>query len=386
MGISLSNRRRENPHHRLHHNHPPPPLYYYSDHPPRPPPQPPHNNYTYTHNNNNNHLSSTPHISLPPPSPPPPPTQSHPPQISYGGGYGHSYYQNQYNSQQQQQHPYFSSGYGQWNTMLRPVIFGPPPVQQQPPPPYFEHQSAKKVRNDVNVHKDTVRLVADDLRPGHYLVSFVFDALFDGSFSIIFFAKEEPNCTMVPHLPEAYPATKVPFKKGTAQKFLQPSGTGTDLGFFALEDLSKLSPEEVYPLVISAETVVSSSSVSDEPLVHKQVTQACLEKANDGSFKAKVMKQILWIEGVRYELRELYGIDNSSTQGNAASGLEDTGGKECVICLTEPKDTAVMPCRHLCLCSDCAKELRFQSNKCPICRQPINELLEIKVESNDEQH
>lgn len=103
----------------------------------------------------------------------------------------------------------------------------------------------------------------------------------------------------------------------------------------------------MYPLVISAETVISPSSVSEEPLVHKQITQAVLEKTNDGSFKVKVMKQILWIEGERYELQELYGIDNSITQGTAASGLEDTGGKECVICLTEPKDTAVMPCRHL---------------------------------------
>ncbi|CAK9161900.1 unnamed protein product [Ilex paraguariensis] len=31
------------------------------------------------------------------------------------------------------------------------------------------------------------------------------------------------------------------------------------------------------------------------------------------------------------------------------------------------------------MCSDCAKALRLQSNKCPICRQPIEELIEIKV-------
>lgn len=178
-------------------------------------------------------------------------------------------------------------------------------------------------------------------KESHYVPCLIF------SFTIIFFAKEESNCTIVPDLPEAFPPIKVPFKKGTAQKFLQAPGTGTDLGFFSLDDLSKPSPEEVYPLVISAETVISPSSVSEEPLVHKQITQACLEKINDGSFKVKVMKQILWIEGDRYELHELYGIDNSTTQGNAALGLEDTGDKECVICLTEPKNTAVMPCRHL---------------------------------------
>lgn len=175
----------------------------------------------------------------------------------------------------------------------------------------------------------------------HYVPFLIF------SFTITFFAKEDSKCTIVPQLPEAFPPTKVPFQKGSAQKFLQPSGTGTDLGFFSLDDLSKPSPEEVYPLVITAETVISPNSVSEEPLVHQQITKAVLEKTNDESFKVKVMKQILCFEGARYELYELYGIDNSTTQGTAASDLEDSSDKECVICLTEPKDTAVMPCRHL---------------------------------------
>ncbi|KAG2273488.1 hypothetical protein Bca52824_056043 [Brassica carinata] len=146
-------------------------------------------------------------------------------------------------------------------------------------------------------------------------------------FTIIFFAKEEENCTMVPQFPEAFKPTQVPFQK-----------------------------DEVYPFVISAETAISPSSGSEEPLVHKQITLACLEKTDDGSFNVKVMKQILWIEGARYELHELYGIDNSTAQDDdVASG-------------------------------DCAKELRFQSNKCPICRQPIDELLMIKVETSNEQH
>lgn len=173
-----------------------------------------------------------------------------------------------------------------------------------------------------------------------YLMGMYVYSHFIFSFTITFFAKEEPNCTFIPQFPEVYPPTRFSFQKGPGQRFLQPSGTGTDLSFFALDDLSKPLEEDVYPLVISAETVISPSSSS----VHKQVTQAVLERDSDGSFQVKVVKQILWIEGVRYELRELYG---STTQG-ASSGLEDGGsGKECVICMTEAKDTAVLPCRHL---------------------------------------
>ena len=47
--------------------------------------------------------------------------------------------------------------------------------------------------------------------------------------------------------------------------------------------------------------------------------------------------------------------------------LENT--RECVVCLSDLKDTAVLPCRHMCLCSQCAEQLRHQSNRCPICRQ-----------------
>jgi hypothetical protein len=37
-----------------------------------------------------------------------------------------------------------------------------------------------------------------------------------------------------------------------------------------------------------------------------------------------------------------------------------------------------------CMCSECAKVLRYQTTRCPICRQPVERLLEIKVSSKTE--
>lgn len=278
-------------------------------------------------------------------------------------------------------HPYHSNQANGWPAARSAVG---PAVE---PPRYVEHQNAKKVRNDVNVHKDTLRLVVDEHNPDHLLVSFVFDALYDGSITVFYFAKEESNCSFVPLFPEAFMPVKIPFQKGLGQKFCQPSGTGIDLGFFELEDLSKPSPaEDVFPLVISAETCepplstdknLHETAPSTSP--HMQITQAILEKNGDEPFQVRVIRQILWIDEVRYELREIYGIGSSDTE----SFNDDDAGKECVICMTEPKDTAVLPCRHMCLCSECAKALRLQSNKCPICRQPIEELIEIKINNSD---
>ncbi|KAM1086858.1 hypothetical protein ACFX2B_012310 [Malus domestica] len=423
MGISCSNNRRRN---NYYQNPPPPPPpppprqlhyissshpYYSSEHaslspppPPLPPPPPPplppgplvsaspSSSFSFTSNNNYPYANSaTPYTPQGPqprapypthPLPfPPPPQQTH---YSYGQynsrNHGNSMMGRfSYNYNYQQPYNYGASQSNGW-----PAVRPPPP----PPPPYVEHQNAKKVKNDVNVRKDTLRLEIDELNPDQHLVSFVFDAMYDGSITVFYFAKEEPDCRFVPLFPESFMPVRVPFQKGLGQKFRQPSGTGIDLGFFELDDLSKPSPgEDVFPLVISAETCLPPDSTDEhvgEPAPdaspRMQITQAVLEKNNGDHFQVKVIRQILWIDEVRYELREIYGIGTSTVES-----FDDTEpGKECVICMTEPKDTAVLPCRHMCMCSDCAKELRIQSNKCPICRQPIEELIEIKINKSDQ--
>ncbi|GAA0168286.1 hypothetical protein LIER_23036 [Lithospermum erythrorhizon] len=84
----------------------------------------------------------------------------------------------------------------------------------------------------------------------------------------------------------------------------------------------------------------------------------------------------MWADGVRYELRELCGIGNMST-GRSSNDC-------CVICMTEPKDTALLRSCLVGIC-ECAKSLRLESDKCPICRQPIEELLEIKLDNMDQE-
>lgn len=307
------------------------------------------------------------------------PSPSAPAQLSsnYGSpmtmdGFGFSQFQANFNRGY--------SGWGGYGPTPPPL---PPSLPPSPsPPPYVDHMSARKIKNDVNVHKDTIRVDWDEKNLDSHLVSFTFDALVDGSITIFYFAKEGNNCSFTPLYPEIYMPIRIPFQNGLGQKFCQRSGTGIDLGFFALDDLSRPSQnEEVFPLVIYAESSLPSLPPMHEQLgqpppiapSRAQITQAVLEKNNEGHFQVKVIKQILWVDGVRYELRELYGIENSDERG---IGNNDTG-KECVICMTEPNDTVVLPCRHVCLCSECAKQLRLQSNKCPVCRHPIQELIVI---------
>lgn len=68
---------------------------------------------------------------------------------------------------------------------------------------------------------------------------------------------------------------------------------------------------------------------------------------------------------------------NGSRDGASTHEEEEPGQSTCVICMLEPRDTALLPCRHLCLCSGCADVVRLRSQACPICRQSIDSLLSI---------
>ena len=48
---------------------------------------------------------------------------------------------------------------------------------------------------------------------------------------------------------------------------------------------------------------------------------------------------------------------------------------ECVCCLDAPKSMLMLPCRHLCVCEDCAPRM----TTCPICRQPVAERQKIFI-------
>jgi hypothetical protein len=56
-----------------------------------------------------------------------------------------------------------------------------------------------------------------------------------------------------------------------------------------------------------------------------------------------------------------------------------TNESTCVICLSDIRNVLLLPCRHLCLCSSCAENLKFQSANCPICRVPFRALLQLNA-------
>ncbi|KAB0400716.1 hypothetical protein E2I00_008343, partial [Balaenoptera physalus] len=289
------------------------------------------------------------------------------------------------------------------------------------PPP---QEPVKTLRSLINIRKDTLRLVkcAEEVKtPGeeagrakvHYNVEFTFDTDARVAITIYYQATEEFQNGIASYIPKdnSLQSETVHYKRGVCQQFCLPSHT-VDPSEWAEEELGFDLDREVYPLVVHA--VVDEG---DEYFGHCHVLLGTFEKHTDGTFCVKPLKQKQVVDGVSYLLQEIYGIENKyNTQESKASSIHSSeslqagcllkkvcyvrvsvtlakflspgqvaedevrdNSAECVVCLSDVRDTLILPCRHLCLCNTCADTLRYQANNCPICRLPFRALLQIRA-------
>jgi hypothetical protein len=163
------------------------------------------------------------------------------------------------------------------------------------------------------------------------------------------------------------------------------------------------------PLVIAL-TAVDDAGAPARP-VRSHLTVCRLERraGAPAGWAPVVVEQIEQIDDVVGNVRVFFGTQADAAEegqgdgpGGEGAGGEGPGGPNagaapepaaaaaaaaaaraslldaaCVICLDEPRTTAVLPCRHLCLCAPCAQQLVFHSSKCPVCRGTAQSLLAI---------
>ena len=69
--------------------------------------------------------------------------------------------------------------------------------------------------------------------------------------------------------------------------------------------------------------------------------------------------------------------ENDAEEGQEAIE-DDNPDAECMICLSDPKDTLIMPCGHFCVCETCGKSLVESKHSCPVCRGHISSMIPMK--------
>lgn len=249
------------------------------------------------------------------------------------------------------------------------------------------HEPVKTLRSLVNIRKDSLRLVRykedadspveENGRPKIlYSLEFTFDADARVAITIYCQASEEFTNGMAVYSTKnpALQSETVHYKRGVSQQFSMPTFK-IDFATWKEDELNFDLDRGIFPLVIQA--LVDEG---DEVPGHAHILLAAFEKHVDGSFSVKPLKQKQIVDRVSYLLQEIYGIENKNNQETKPSDDENSdNSNECVVCLSDLRDTLILPCRHLCLCNSCADTLRYQANNCPICRLPFRALLQIRA-------
>lgn len=154
----------------------------------------------------------------------------------------------------------------------------------------------------------------------------------------------------------------------TDNNFLDTSDR-TDIDFAYNEQESR------YPIIIIIQANEGQEIENNKDSITQQMICATIAKSVSGdSHDILSIEQTVLYDGLSYTIHDIFGLDHNSA----------VPPDECVICMTEMKDTVVLPCRHLCICHQCAQVLHYQSNKCPICRGSVRSMLKIKITKDEE--
>ena len=124
-------------------------------------------------------------------------------------------------------------------------------------------------------------------------------------------------------------------------------------------DLNYLIAFELTKCVKDYAPLIISINYTDNGKQYAMISYGVFTKNGNGEINgAHINKQVVLINGMPFELKSIYGMESESgaVEGDSAQVIDD-GERECTVCLTEEKNTLIMPCGHFCICNDCGKAL-----------------------------
>ncbi|KAH8741980.1 hypothetical protein FG386_002355 [Cryptosporidium ryanae] len=117
----------------------------------------------------------------------------------------------------------------------------------------------------------------------------------------------------------------------------------------------------------------------------KRLNESELNRTESNKNKVGIRRQCVIYKGRAFEIQNVYGLSCSSRECSNSQLSQDKKNNQgeheselCVVCLTNNRETILLPCRHACLCSDCSKILLKKAHDCPICRNQIHSIVNIQ--------
>jgi hypothetical protein len=197
-------------------------------------------------------------------------------------------------------------------------------------------------------------LERDAANQSRYHLEFVFDASTECVVTIHYATTEQTDpsgAVRFKHLRDGMAQPSEVFPKGLAQTFRTKPERALDLSQLSPEELAFDAAQGRFPLIICLEVAAGAETSSN---VSSQTTFVDIVRAADGGLTARPIKQKIQVGTAWYELQEIYGIEGQKAaaagDAAAAAGGEEPAdsGRECAICMSVPRDTTVLPCRHMC--------------------------------------
>lgn len=71
--------------------------------------------------------------------------------------------------------------------------------------------------------------------------------------------------------------------------------------------------------------------------------------------------------------------NSTESDGNVSNDEDVIDDRYCVICQERYKCILILPCKHVCICSECNLLLRGYNRQCPMCRSNINKTMKVFV-------
>lgn len=106
--------------------------------------------------------------------------------------------------------------------------------------------------------------------------------------------------------------------------------------------------------------------------------QRSILKFSEHRDSIQVASQLVQVGNLVRTLDALYGMMPNPRLGNVVPDDGDLEGGDCVICLSKPREVAILHCRHICLCLSCAQITSSTwSFACPVCRGRVAAMIGI---------
>lgn len=156
----------------------------------------------------------------------------------------------------------------------------------------------------------------------------------------------------------------------TTEEVLREGSYITAIGEIELAEAGlRIQPSKVGPMFLTTatkSTVLRRLQEAKSSTLIRIILCSAVGAVLIGLIARKVLRKRLEEKEERM-FRE--SMDKSRKERRSKQRVETlTDEQRCVVCVNNPKEVIVLPCGHVCLCEDCAVEIK---SACPVCRGNI---------------